>query len=254
MKHIRYERVGDGAVLTLDHPERMNAVSEPLLEGLSEGLDRAVAEGARAILLTGAGRAFCAGGTIAEPLPEDAGAILETHLNPLLMKLAALPVPLIAAVNGPAIGAGMSLALSADLVVAARSARFGAGFVQVGLVPDGGLSWLLARSIGYHRAMAVLIQGATLDAEQALALGLATRVVADEVLADETRGLLLQLASGPTLSLAATRRLVREALDRDWTAALAAERAAQGAAGRTSDFREGASAFIGRRKPQFTGA
>ncbi len=250
---VRYEAAGGGAILTLDRPERMNAVSKALLDALDAGLDRAIAEGARAILLTAAGRAFCAGGTLSEPLPEDAGAILETHLNPLLGKIAALPVPLIAAVNGPAIGAGMSLALAADIIIAGRSARFGAGFVKVGLIPDGGLSWLLARSVGYHRAMAMLIGGETLDAERAFALGVATQLVEDDALAEQAQALLAQLAGGPTLALGATRRLLREALDSDFATALAAERQAQRDAGNTADFREGAGAFIARRHPEFRG-
>lgn len=250
---VRYEAVGDGAILTLDRPERMNAVSEALIEALDAALDRALDNGARAILLTGAGRAFCAGGTIVAPLPEDAGAILETHLNPLLRRLADLPVPLIAAVNGAAVGAGMSLALAADVIIAAQSARFMPGFAAVGLIPDGGLSWLLPRSIGYHRAVAMLMLGETLDAVAAHRMGLVARVVDDTDLSHAGREAMTNLASGPTSALVAARLLLRQGFEGDFAAALLRERSAQAAAGRSADFAEGAQAFAERRKAQFEG-
>lgn len=254
---IDYERKGAGAVIRLDQPQRMNALTEPMIEALDAAVDAAVASGARALMITGAGRAFCAGGTLSE-LPDDpslidAGLILETHINPLLLKLADLPIPLIAAVNGPAIGAGASIALAADMIVMSRSAFLSYAFAQVGLAPDGGASWLLPRTLGWHRAMSLMMTGERISAEQAVDWGLAWKAVDPETLTGEAEALLERLANGPTLAYAAVRRTARAALDLGFAQALDVEREAQGDAGRTADFREGAAAFLARRPAQFTG-
>src|SRR5690606_5102081 len=250
---IGFERRGAGAIIRMDQPERMNALTEPMVEALDFAVDAAVASGARALMLTGSGRAFCAGGTLSEPLPDDAGAILATHINPLLLKLADLPIPLIAAVNGPAIGAGASLALAADMIVMSRSAFLSYAFAQVGLAPDSGASWLLPRTLGWHRAMSLMMTGERITADQAVDWGLARKAVEPEALEGEAEALLERLAAGPTLAYAALRRTARGALDRDFARALDVERQAQGQAGRTADFREGAAAFIARHPAQFTG-
>src|SRR5690606_2563632 len=250
---IGFERKGAGVVIRLDQPQRMNALTEPMVEALAAAVDAAVVSGARALMITGAGRAFCAGGTLSEPLPDDAGAILESHINPLLLQLADLPIPVIAAVNGPAIGAGASIALAADMILMSRSAFLAYAFAQVGLAPDGGASWLLPRTLGWHRAMGLMMTGARISAEQAVDWGLAWKAVEAEALAGEAESLLEQLASGPTLAYAAVRRTARAALDLDFTGALAAEREAQKQAGRTADFHEGAAAFIARRPARFSG-
>lgn len=254
---IDYERKGAGAVIRLDQPQRMNALTEPMIEALDAAVDAAVASGARALMITGAGRAFCAGGALSE-LPDDpslidAGLILETHINPLLLKLADLPIPLIAAVNGPAIGAGASIALAADMIVMSRSAFLSYAFAQVGLAPDGGASWLLPRTLGWHRAMSLMMTGERISAEQAVDWGLAWKAVDAETLTSEAEALLERLANGPTLAYAAVRRTARAALDLGFAQALDVEREAQGDAGRTADFREGAAAFLARRPAQFTG-
>lgn len=250
---IGFERKGEGVVIRLDQPQRMNALTEPMVEALAAAVDAAVVSGARALMITGAGRAFCAGGTLSEPLPDDAGAILESHINPLLLQLADLPIPVIAAVNGPAIGAGASIALAADMILMSRSAFLAYAFAQVGLAPDGGASWLLPRTLGWHRAMGLMMTGERISAEQAVDWGLAWKAVEAEALAGEAESLLEQLASGPTLAYAAVRRTARAALDLDFTGALAAEREAQNRAGRTADFHEGAAAFIARRPARFSG-
>lgn len=250
---IGFERKGEGAIIRLEQPERMNALSEPMMEALDAAVDAAVASGARAIMLTGAGRAFCAGGTLSEPLPDDAGRILETHINPLLLKLADLPLPLIAAVNGPAIGAGASIALAADLILMSRSAFLSYAFAQVGLAPDGGASWLLPRTLGWHRAMGLMMTGERITAEQAVTWGLAWKAVEPEALCAEAEALLERLAAGPTLAYAAVRRTARAALDLGFAQALDIEREAQCEAGRSADFKEGAAAFLARRPARFTG-
>ena len=250
---IDYERKGAGAVVRLDQPQRMNALTEPMVEALDTAVDAAVASGARALMITGAGRAFCAGGTLSEPLPEDAGAILESHINPLLLKLADLPIPLIAAVNGPAIGAGASIALAADMIVMSRAAFLAYAFAQVGLAPDGGASWLLPRTLGWHRAMGLMMTGERISAEQAVDWGLAWKAVEPEALEEEAAALLARLVDGPTLAYAAVRRTARAALDLGFAPALELERQAQGEAGRTADFKEGAAAFIARRPARFAG-
>ena len=250
---IGFERKGDGAVVRLEQPQRMNALTEPMVEALDAAIDAAVASGARALMITGAGRAFCAGGTLSEPLPDDAGAILESHINPLLLKLADLPIPLVAAVNGPAIGAGASIALAADMIVMSRSAFLAYAFAQVGLAPDSGASWLLPRTLGWHRAMSLMMTGDRITADQAVDWGLAWKAVDPELLASEAEALLERLASGPTQAYAAVRRTARAALDLGFAQALDLEREAQGEAGRTADFREGAAAFIARRPARFSG-
>jgi 2-(1,2-epoxy-1,2-dihydrophenyl)acetyl-CoA isomerase len=250
---IGYETIGAGAVITLDRAERRNAMSPELVEALSDAVDRAVAEGARAILLTAAGTAFCAGGELGETLPDDAGAILEEAVNPLVLKLWQLPVPLIVAVNGPAIGAGCSLALAGDVILAGRSALFAPAFAAVGLVADAGASWLLPRTLGFHRAMAMVLLAESFGPDQAKEWGIVHKVVDDEALAGEARALLERLAAGPTRSYAMLRQALRAASESGFEQALAEERIAQRRAGETADFREGAAAFRERRRPLFTG-
>ncbi|WEK57985.1 MAG: enoyl-CoA hydratase-related protein [Candidatus Brevundimonas phytovorans] len=250
---IGFERKGEGAIIRLDQPERMNALSEPMMEALDAAVDAALASGARALMLTGAGRAFCAGGALSAPLPDDAGLILETHINPLLLKLADLPIPLIAAVNGPAIGAGASIALAADMILMSRSAFLSYAFAQVGLAPDSGASWLLPRTLGWHRALGLMMTGERITAEQAVAWGLAWKAVDPEALSGEAEVLLERLSNGPTLAYAAARRTARAALDLGFAQALDVEREAQADAGRTADFQEGAAAFGARRPARFVG-
>lgn len=250
---IRRSKRDKGVIITLDQPERANALSFAMACQLAGAVDEAVAGGARAILLTGSGRAFCSGGQLADPLPEDAGAILEETINPLMRTLAALEIPLIVALNGPAIGAGAALALAGDIVIAGRSAWLGFGFAQVGLVCDAGTSWLLPRTLGWHRAMAAMILGERITAQEAMDWGLVTKLVDDDRLKEEALALLDRLSTGPTRSFGMIRTLARQALNLSFEDALAAERAAQYAAGRTHDFREGATAFQERRTPRFEG-
>jgi 2-(1,2-epoxy-1,2-dihydrophenyl)acetyl-CoA isomerase len=206
-------------------------------------------------VLTGDGRGFSSGADLAGSggLPEDAGEALEKGFNPLVEALFALPIPVVAAVNGPCAGAGCSLALAADIVIAARSAYFLQAFVNIGLVPDAGASWLLPRLAGRARAMEMMMLGERVSAEQAHDWGMIARVVDDEFLAEEAVALATRLAQGPTVALGLIRRLARDAQNLPLTEALGAERVAQREAGRTEDFRNAVFAFLQKRQPRFDG-
>jgi 2-(1,2-epoxy-1,2-dihydrophenyl)acetyl-CoA isomerase len=256
--HIRLEQSPAAvATITLNRPDTLNALNPAMLDelrGAAEGLEAA---GARCLLLTGEGRGFSSGADLAASggggLPEDVGLALEQHFNPLVEALFALDIPVVAAVNGPCAGAGCSLALAADLVVAARSAYFLQAFVNIGLVPDAGATWLLPRLAGRARALEMMMLGERIPAEQALEWGLIARVVDDDDLASEAVALATRLAQGPTVALGLIRRLTRESAQRPLTEALAAERIAQRDAGNTEDFKAAVVAFLQKRQPQFDG-
>jgi 2-(1,2-epoxy-1,2-dihydrophenyl)acetyl-CoA isomerase len=243
------------ATLTLNRPDNLNALNFGLLEDLRAGLDKAVERGARCLLLTGAGRGFSSGADLAGSggLPDDVGAALEAHYNPLVEALFALPMPVVAAVNGAAAGAGASLALCADLVIAARSAYFLQAFVNIGLIPDAGATWLLPRLAGRARAMEMMLLGERVSAEQALDWGMIARVVDDQDLASQAAALAARLAAGPTLAYGMIRRLARDSAQLPLSDALAAERIAQRDAGRTEDFKAAVLAFLQKRQPSFRG-
>jgi 2-(1,2-epoxy-1,2-dihydrophenyl)acetyl-CoA isomerase len=256
LEHVRLElspaRV---ATLTIVRPETLNALSSRTVDELREAVEETGRSRARCLLLTGEGRGFSSGADLAGSggLPDDAGAALEKHFNPLVEALFALPIPVVAAVNGPCAGAGCSLALAADIVVAGRSAYFLQAFVNIGLIPDAGATWLLPRLAGRARAMEMMMLGERVPAEQALAWGMISRVVEDEDLETESIALATRLAQGPTVALGLIRRLAREAGHLPLSDALAAERAAQREAGRTEDFRGAVAAFLQKRQPRFEG-
>jgi 2-(1,2-epoxy-1,2-dihydrophenyl)acetyl-CoA isomerase len=255
-EHIRVERSPAAVVtITIARPDRLNALSGQTVDELRDAVEEAGRSGARCLLLTGEGRGFSSGADLASGggLPEDAGAALEKHFNPLVETLFALPVPVVAAVNGPCAGAGCSLALAADVVVAARSAYFLQAFVNIGLIPDAGATWLLPRLAGRARAMEMMMLGERIPAERALEWGMISRVVEDEELVSEAAALASRLAQGPTLALGLIRKLAREAGHLPLSDALAAERAAQREAGRSQDFKLGVAAFLQKQKPRFEG-
>lgn len=258
-EHILFTEAAGVATLTLNRPQALNALTTPLIAEMIDAVDRVRDEAtARVLVLTGAGRAFCSGADLASGIAggggkPDAGKTLETHFNPLLERLFALPVPFITTVNGPAAGAGCSFALAGDIVVAAKSAYFLQAFVNIGLVPDVGATWLLPRLAGRARAQAMMMLGERVSADTALDWGMIYRVVDDADLAATTAALAARLASGPTRAYALIRQGIRACMDAPLTSALMTERRNQLEAGRTADFAEGVSAFLAKRKPVFTG-
>lgn len=246
----------DGVLtLTLNRPERLNALSTSLLAALTQALDTGVAEGTRAVLLTGSGRAFCSGADLAGDggVSPNLGETLEAFYHPLFERLAALELPVACAVNGPAVGAGVALALAGDIVLMARSAYLQLGFVNIGLVPDAGATWLLARSAGRARTLEMALLGEPMSADEAKAAGLIARVVDDEALVAEAQAIARRLAHGPTVAIGLIRKQIAAALDAPLPDTMAIEAAHQTRAGRTADFREGVAAFIQKRSPEFRG-
>lgn len=255
-EHIRLEHeAGDLAVLTLSRPQSLNALNADMVDELRHAVESLPGAGARCLLITGEGRAFSSGADLASAggLPADAGEALEKHFNPLVEALFALPLPVVAAVNGAAAGAGCSLALAADVVVAARSAYFLQAFINIGLVPDAGATWLLPRLVGRARALEMMMLGEHVPAEQALGWGLIARVVEDADLLAEATSIAARLAQGPTVALGLIRRLARSAGENTLKEALAAERAAQRQAGETADFKGAVMAFLQKQAPRFAG-
>jgi len=261
MDYTRLKVVVDGGVVvvTLSDPDTRNALG-PVMCGELAGALQQVGEGlpaARALVLTGEGQAFCSGANLndaglAASSGGDLTELVERHYNPLARLIRDLPLPVVTAVVGPAAGFGAALAFMGDLVVAAEDARFTPAFARVGLVPDGGATWLLPRLAGKARAMEMVLLGEPVDAPQALAWGLINRCVPSSLVMATAMELARRLAAGPA-ALAMTRRLILEGLDRDWESQLQAEAQAQGAAGRTRDFKEGVAAFLEKRPPRFRG-
>lgn len=252
--------IDDGvAVITLNAPKVLNAMNGPMIEHFAAAVHKATAKGSgvRCLLLTGAGRGFCAGANLANRQEggsndRPAGSALETHYNPLINQLRQMEIPMVTAVNGPAVGVGMSFAIMADLVVAARSAYFMQAFARIGLIPDGGATWFLPRIVGLRRAVELSMLAERLPAEQALEWGLVSRVVDDDALMDEAMELARRLARGPR-SLGIMRRAYWASPDNSLEAQLQMEANLQGQAGRTKDFREGVAAFLEKRQADFSG-
>jgi 2-(1,2-epoxy-1,2-dihydrophenyl)acetyl-CoA isomerase len=247
---------GDGnvAILAFNQPEILNAVSPRMVAGAMAALDAMQSEGKfRALILTGQGKGFCAGANLSEiPAGASAGDMLERVYHPFLRRLTQLGLPVVTAVNGAAVGIGMSFALSGDLTLAARSAFFQQGFSKLGLVPDGGSTWLLPRLIGLARARELALLSEKLPAEKALAWGLINGVAEDDALMPEALALAHRLAEGPA-ALALTRKLFWESPGNSYQDQLALEQRAQQQAGESADFREGLAAFLHKRPPRFTG-
>jgi len=248
------------AVITLSDPGTLNAAGLELMSELKAAVADAIANPeVRAIVLTGEGRGFCSGANLSggsSGRATDSGegpnqALLQVY-NPFVSLIRKSPKPLVAAVNGVAAGVGVSLALACDLVVAAESAYFLLAFRRIGLVPDGGATWLLPRLVGKARAMELMLLGEKLPAATALEWGLINRCVPDADLLPKALELAQALASGPK-SLGLTRNLVWQSLDAEWHDQVEAEAYAQGEAGRTEDAREGISAFVEKRPAKFTG-
>ena len=256
-EHLKLEQSAAAvATIRLARPDSLNALNSALVDELRRAVESLPGSGARALLITGEGRGFSSGADLVGGgggLPDDAGMALEKHFNPLVEAIFALDVPVVAAVNGPAAGAGCSLALAADIVVAARSAYFLQAFVNIGLVPDAGATWLLPRLAGRARAMEMMMLGERSSAEQAASWGMISRVVPDEDLESEAVALATRLAQGPTVALGLIRKMARDSAQLSLTEALDSERAAQREAGNSRDFKAAIFAFLEKRQPRFEG-
>ena len=254
---IRTARDGDVLTITLNRPERLNAATPEMFDEIGRVIDNL--DGARAVLIHGEGRGFCSGADLTargeRPVTggEGAYAALTQSFNPTMLKLSRLPVPVVTAVNGPAAGIGCSLALCADFCIAGETAYFLQAFVNIGLVPDGGASWMLTRLIGKARATEMMLLGERVHGPKAAAWGLIHKSVADEAVLDEARAIAARLAAGPTMALGLMRQGLADALDGDYAAALQREAENQRHAGSTADAREGAISFLKKRKAVFQG-
>lgn len=249
--------MADGvATITLNRPDKLNAFNDAMHVALRGALDTiATAPEVRALVLTGAGRGFCAGqdlGATRGP-GADLGESLERNYNVLIRRLRAMPLPLVVAVNGVAAGAGASLALAGDIVLAARSASFIQAFCRIGLMPDAGGTWVLPRLVGPARAAALALLGEALPAETAAAWGLIWRVVDDDRLPQEARAMGARLASQPTRALAAIKQALQASWGHTLDQQLDLERDLQRELGWTEDYREGTAAFREKRPARFHG-
>jgi 2-(1,2-epoxy-1,2-dihydrophenyl)acetyl-CoA isomerase len=248
------------ARITLNRPDRLNSFTVQMHAEVAQALDQAVEAGARVLILTGAGRGFCAGQDLSDRAVApggdgvDLGESLENRYNPLIRRLTSLEMPVICAVNGVAAGAGANIALACDIVIAARSAKFIQSFANIGLIPDSGGTWTLPRVAGQARAMGLTLTGEPLTAERAEAWGMIWKCFDDDKLAEETAALAAKFASAPTKGLATTKKLIRESATRSLDAELDAERDAQRMLGRTHDYKEGVAAFMEKRPPKFSGS
>jgi 2-(1,2-epoxy-1,2-dihydrophenyl)acetyl-CoA isomerase len=262
-KTILFEQVDGVAIIKLNRPHVLNAFTVEVLEEFAQALDLVEAADStiRCVLLTGVGKAFSSGADLAaskvgNPGSDgkiDAGAVLESHFNPLFERLMKMPVPLVTAVNGAAAGAGCSFAIAGDIVIAAQSAYFLQAFVNIGLIPDVGSTWLLPRLIGKARAQAMMMLGRRVSAEEALDWGMIYQVSEDQDLMANAMSIATKLAKGPTKSLALIRHQVRSSYENTLTEQLQVERQDQLKAGQTADFVEGVSAFLQKRHPVFQG-
>lgn len=253
---VQYEARDGVATITLNRPEVLNALNDAVMRGLAEALAAARAdEAVRALLVTGAGRGFSSGAdlTTTGVPPADVARLLRERYHPVILGMRDCPKPIVCAVNGVAAGAGMSLALAGDVVLAARSATFVQAFARIGLVPDAGSTWFLTRFAGDARARALAMLAERIDAAQAQACGLVWAVHDDEALLPEARRLAAHLATQPTRALALIKQAMSAAPGHTLAQQLELEADLQAQAAATEDFREGVAAFLQKRAPRFAG-
>ncbi|MEZ5617011.1 MAG: 2-(1,2-epoxy-1,2-dihydrophenyl)acetyl-CoA isomerase PaaG [Rhodocyclaceae bacterium] len=259
MSAILYQFSDGVARITLNRPDKLNSLNEAMHGELRQAIGRVQTDGARSLILTGAGRAFCTGQDLSERVtppgapPPDLGLSIETHYKPLVLALRALPLPVIAAVNGAAAGAGANLALACDIVLAARSAVFIQAFSRLGLAPDCGGSYFLPRLAGTARALGLALTAGKLPAEQAAAWGMIWQCLDDDKLMPEAEALAVRFAQGPPLAYAAIKRALYASPHNTLEQQLDMERDTQGQLGRSEDYREGVAAFMEKRPAVFKG-
>ncbi|MBO6526921.1 enoyl-CoA hydratase-related protein [Erythrobacter sp.] len=255
---IIVEKDGPLTTITLNRPDRLNAMPPQMADEIGAAFYDL--GDSRAVLITGAGKGFCSGADLSargegSALDSKGGShrALQNHYNPAVNMVLRAPVPVVCAVNGPAAGVGCSLALAGDFVLAGRSAYFLQAFVNIGLVPDGGSTWLLSRAIGRARATRMMMLGEKIGADQAEEWGLIYKAVDDEALLTEAKALAEKLANGPTLAYATMKKNIATALDGNITEVLLAEAEGQRLAGASKDAMEGGMAFLQKREPAFKG-
>ncbi len=252
---IRYECADDIALITLNRPEVMNALNTRMRAEILEAVRRGGSE-ARVVVMTGAGRAFCSGQDLGDRVSAedlDLERTLRDEYVPMLMAIYECPVPTIAAVNGPAAGAGANLALAADVVIASKAAMFLQAFTRIGLIPDAGGTYWLPRQIGVARAMGAALFAEPVSAEEAARWGMIWEAVAEEEFASHWRARAEKLAKGPTVAYRGVKEAMRASFENDLESQLALEAKLQGECGRTRDFKEGVLAFLEKRKPEYEG-
>lgn len=254
---VTYELEDDIAVITLDRPDVFNSIDQSIADGVIAGIERAGGE-ARAVVLTGSGKAFCAGADLAELRREyaEAGgpdllAVITNRFNPVVEAVVASELPTVAAINGVAAGAGMGLALSCDVRVMSTRAFFMSAFINVGLVPDSGSSWFLPAMVGVSRAMEIAMSGRRVDAEESIRIGLAATVSEPESLIDEAKRVARGFADGPTVAYRATRRILHAAAASSLATILEEEASVQGELGALPTHEEGMAAFAEKRPADF---
>ena len=261
-KDVLFERVGNVGVMTLNRPERLNALSGSMIEGAFGILTGTSAEHrVRAMVITGAGRGFCSGadlsGGVDDGRLEDSAGVLgdsmKQGLNPLILAITEAPFPVIAAVNGPAAGAGVGIALAADFMIASQSMQLLLTFSRIGMGLDAGTSWFLARQLGQRRAAAISMLVEPIDAEKALQWGLAWSVASDAELLPDALDLAKRLAAGPTLAFAAQKRQLRDAMEIPLAEALEREADVQDELIKSADLKEGIAAFREGRQAEYSG-
>jgi 2-(1,2-epoxy-1,2-dihydrophenyl)acetyl-CoA isomerase len=253
---IDFKLEGGIARLTLNRPDRLNSFTVEMHEEVADALN--ALEGARVLVLTGAGRGFCAGQdlndrAVAPGESVDLGESVEKRYNPLIRTLTSLPFPVIARVNGVAAGAGANIALACDVVIAAMSAKFIQSFASIGLIPDSGGTWVLPRLVGQARALGLALTAEPLPAEKAEQWGLIWRAVEDDQLDGEVDALASRFASAPTRGLAAIKKMIRTSWGHSLDEELDLQRDMMRELGGSEDYREGVAAFMGKRTPNFTG-
>ena len=258
---IQVELRGAVCLLTLNRPERLNALTVEAAQDLQDAVRESLERGSRAIVVTGAGRAFCAGGDIRamqdfagreesfEPFFDE----LLRVVNEAILLIRESPVPFIAAVNGVASGGGCNLALACDIVIAAESAKFNQAFIKIGLSPDCGGTFILPRLVGWKRAAELMFTGDMLTAQNALEMGMINAVTPDAELMSRAMSMAERLAASPTAAIGQIKKLLEASAVNDQRSQLELERKAQIESGRTKDFREGVTAFIEKRPPRFVG-
>jgi 2-(1,2-epoxy-1,2-dihydrophenyl)acetyl-CoA isomerase len=258
---IQLELRGAVCILTLNRPERLNALNVQVAKDFKAALNEALDLGARAIVLTGAGRAFCAGGDLREmqEIAKNEGRVEAFFdeplklLNEAILLIRQTPVPFIAAVNGVASGGGCNLALACDLVVAAESAKFNQAFIKIGLTPDCGATFILPRLVGWKRATELLFTGDLISASAAAEMGMINSVAPDAELMSRVMALAEKLAQAPTAAIGEIKMLLEASAVNDYGGQLNLERKTQIESGKTKDFVEGVSAFLEKRPPRFVG-